>query len=192
MRNNCGSGGVVIDPRHLPVLVCWLVGVVQEYDDFVWTSRRDLAQLTDARTPWEFYLNTMVRFETDEGGGVVRPFDESVGDLHPPFGPLHVVTAIQPDPEPDSVCRARMRVLDSFLHAARIRSLPAAGSSFTGDHSEDSRAVFGLTDDQARDLGAAFGQVAVFAWNGPHWSLLACATERCSRRGWRWEPSRSK
>lgn len=171
--------------------MCWLVEGVQEYDDFVWTSRRDLAQLADERTPWEFYLNTMVRFDTAEGGGVVHPLAESAGEPHPPFGPLHVVTAIQPDPEPARVSCARMQVLDRYLHIAGIRSIPAVGSSFTGDHSEDSRAVFGLTDDQARDLGAVFGQVAVFAWNGPSWSLLACATERQSRRGWRWELSRS-
>ena len=182
---------MAIDPQRLPVLVCWLVGVVQEYDDFVWTSRHDLAQLADERTPWEFYLNTMVRFAPAEGGGVVRPLDETDGELHPPFGPLHVVTAIQPDPEPDSVSRARMLVLDRYLHAAGIRSMPAVGSSFTGDHSEDSRAVFGLTDERACDLGAVFGQVAVFAWNGPAWSLLACAGDRYSRRGWRWEPSSS-
>lgn len=107
----------------------------------------------------------------------------------PPFGPLHVVTAIQPDPEPDNVSRARMLVLDRHLHAAGIRSMPAVGSSITGDHSEDSRAVFGLTDQQARDLGAAFGQVAVFAWNGPRWCLLACAGDRQSHRGWQWEPA---
>ncbi|WP_430336273.1 DUF3293 domain-containing protein [Rhodococcus sp. ACT016] len=161
---------------------------MQEYDDFVWTPRHDLAQLARERTPWEFYLNTMVRFETD-GGGVVRPCDESDGETHPPFGPLHVVTAIQPDPEPANVSRARMQILDRYLYAGGIRSMPAVGSSFTGDHSEDSRAVFGLTDHQARDLGARFGQVAVFAWNGPHWSLLACAGDRHSHRGWRWEHS---
>lgn len=181
----------MIDPGPLPVLVCWLVEGVQEYDDFVWTSRRDLAQLADERTPWEFYLNTMVRFDTAEGGGVVRPVDETAGEPLLPFGPLHVVTAIQPDPEPASVSHARMLVLDRYLHTAGLRSMPAVGSSFTGDHSEDSRAVFGLTDCQARDLGAVFGQVAVFAWNGPSWSLLACVGDRHSRRGWRWEPSSS-
>lgn len=98
--------------------------------------------------------------------------------LHPLLGPMHVVTAIQPDPELDSASRARMLVLDRHLHDAGIRSMPAVGSSFTSDHSEDSGAVFGLTDHQARDLGAAFGQVAVFAWTGPRWSLLACAGDR--------------
>ena len=178
-------------PAGLTGIACWLVDVMQEYDEFVWTPRPVLARLAEDRTPWEFYLNTMVQFETTEGGGIVRPAAERDGEPHPPFGPLHVVTAIQPDPEPDDVCDARMRVLDRFLHTAGIRSMPAVGSSFTGDHNEDSRAVFGLTDHQARDLGTRFGQVAVFAWHGPRWSLLACAGDRQSHRGWRWEPSRS-
>ncbi|NKR65307.1 DUF3293 domain-containing protein [Rhodococcus hoagii] len=160
---------------------------MQEYDDFVWTPRHDLAQLAQGPTPWEFYLNTMVRFDTAEGAGVVRPCDTGRGELYPPFGPMHVVTAIQPDPEPDCVSRARMLVLDHFLHDAGIRSMPAVGSSFTGDHSEDSRAVFGLTDHESRDLGVRFGQVAVFAWTGPRWSLLACVGDRKVHRGWRWE-----
>ncbi|WP_137876268.1 DUF3293 domain-containing protein [Rhodococcus sp. Q] len=162
---------------------------MQEYDDFAWTPRRDLARLALGPTPWEFYLNTMVRFETTAGGGAVRPCDGSDSESTPPFGPLHVVTAIQPDPEPDTVSHSRMLVLDDFLRAAGIRSIPAVGSSFTGDHSEDSRAVFGLTDRQARELGAQFGQVAVFSWNGPRWSLLACAGDRHSHRGWRREPT---
>lgn len=163
--------------------------MVPQYADFAWTPPHVLAQLAQGSTPWEFYLNTMVRFEMAEGGGAVRPAAEGRGQADPPFGPLHVVTAIQPDPEPDAMCHARMGVLDRYLQAAGIRSMPAVGSSLTGDHSEDSRAVFGLTDNQARDLGTRFGQVAVFAWHGPRWSLLACAGERQSHQGWRWEPS---
>jgi hypothetical protein len=80
-----------------------------------------------------------------------------------------------------------MNVLDRELHAAGITSIPAIGSSFDGNHSEESRAVFGLNDASARGLGRRFGQVAVFAWNGPRWSLLACASDRQTHRSWTWQ-----
>lgn len=69
-----------------------------------------------------------------------------------------------------------------------LSHVPAVGSSLDGSHSEDSRAVFGLTDGQARELGMRFGQVAVFALRGWQWSLLACVGNRESTCGWRWEP----
>ncbi|WP_171054912.1 DUF3293 domain-containing protein [Mycobacterium sp. DBP42] len=91
------------------------------------------------------------------------------------------------DRTPDSADNAaRMIVLDQELAAARTRSLPVVGASPYGQHAEESWAVFGLSDDQARQLGLRFGQVAVFGWSGPRWSLLACATDRQTHRGWRW------
>lgn len=36
----------------------------------------------------------------------------------------------------------------------------------------------GLSNEEARQFGLRFGQVAVFAWQGPRWSLLASATDR--------------
>jgi hypothetical protein len=81
-----------------------------------------------------------------------------------------------------------MAVLDRELQAARLTSIHAIGVSFDGNHREDSRAVFGLDDAYARELGLRFGQVAIFAWRGPRWSLLACATDRQVHRAWRWEP----
>lgn len=181
--------GVANYPASPPIYEHWLIERVHDYDDFAWTPRPELALLARGHTPWQYYLDTMVQFDTPEHGGIVRPCDTGDGQSTPPFGPLHVVTAIQPDPEPDEVSRARMLVLDRYLHGAGLRSIPAVGSSFSGDHSEDSRAVFGLTDHQARELGVRFGQVAVFAWNGPRWSLLACADDSCSHRGWQWEHS---
>lgn len=101
------------------------------------------------------------------------------------LGPLHVITAVQPESEPESdETIARLGVLDRELHAAGITSIRAVGSSFDGNHREESRAIFGLDDALARRLGRQFGQVAVFAWSGPRWSLLACAADRQTHRRW--------
>nr|WP_024440934.1 DUF3293 domain-containing protein [Mycobacterium sp. UM_WGJ] len=95
---------------------------------------------------------------------------------------------MQPNTDPISAeSVARMTALDREQQAAGVASIRAIGGSFDGIHRQESRAVFGLDDDQARAVGLRFGQVAIFAWQGPRWSLLACATDRQEHRGWRWE-----
>lgn len=59
-----------------------------------------------------------------------------------------------------------MGVLDREQQDRAIESIPVVGSSLDGNHSENSRAVGGLDDTEARALGLRFGQVAVFAWSG--------------------------
>jgi len=160
---------------------------MRSYDDFTWASAERLSELAAASTPWAYYLHTQVWFDAGQRSGTVRPVTTGAGDDLPPWGPLHVVTAIQPDSDPSGAdSAARMEVLDRELAERGLRSMLAVGSSFDGDHSEDSRAVFGLDDAGARALGLRFGQVAVFSWSGPRWSLLACATERRTDRAWRW------
>lgn len=76
----------------------------------------------------------------------------------------------------------RMSLLAAEL--AGLATFPAEGSDPAGQHAEASLAVAGLTDGQARALGARFGQVAVFAWRGAVWSVLACVVGRRSEFSW--------
>ncbi|OBK06518.1 hypothetical protein A5746_12605 [Mycolicibacterium conceptionense] len=160
---------------------------MRSYQDFTWTAADKLACLAEGDEPWRHYEQTAVRFDEPAGGGRVIPLFDGSGDERPQLGALHVVTAIQPETETESEDIARLAVLDQELAAAGIRSIRAVGASFDEKHAEESRAVFGLSDDEARQLGLRFGQVAVFAWSGPRWSLLACATDRQTHRSWRWE-----
>lgn len=166
---------------------------VNEYEDLPWTSLAELKDLAIKDSPWNFYLETEVYFETPERAGVVRPVREA-GDTDPRWGPLHVISATQPGPDPDPKETAtRLAILDRELRESftkPIRWIRAVGSSFDGAHHEESRAVFGLDDDAARALGVRFGQVAIFSWNGPWWSLLACASDRVKRRPWQWREYR--
>lgn len=115
---------------------------------------------------------------------------ESGGEDNPPLGPLHVITAVHPQSEPDSDENlARTDVLDHELRACGIASIRAVGNSFDHMHREESRAVVGLDDIRARSLGRRFGQVAIFSWAGPRWSLLASVGDRETHRCWRWEAS---
>ncbi len=161
---------------------------MRSYEDFTWTAADELARLAEGDDPWCHYEQTAVRFDEPAGGGRVIPAVDGSGEERPQLGALHIVTAIQPGTEPGSSDNvARLAVLDQELAAAGIRSIRVVGASFDEKHAEESRAVFGLSDDEARRLGLRFGQVAVFAWRGPRWSLLACATDRQTHRAWRWE-----
>lgn len=153
------------------------------YDDFEWTPPAELASLADDKFPWGYYLESAVHFDA----GVVRPADDGDGK-DPPFGRLHVVNAVQPHSDPASPESAsRIRILDRELSERGLASFRVVGSSFDGDHCEDSRAISGLSDGEARALGMRFGQVAIFAWRGPWWSVLACATVRTKSNRWHWE-----
>lgn len=137
--------------------------------------------------PWRLCEQTAVYFDLGNYSGQVVPTVEGAGEDNPSLGAVHVVAAIEPNTDPQAIDNVnRMDVLDIELGAAGLHVLPAVGASTDGTYSEDSRAVFGLSDDDARQLGLRFGQVAVFAWRGPRWSLLACATDRVTHRGWRW------
>lgn len=85
-----------------------------------------------------------------------------------------------------------MEVLDLELAAQGLGTLHVVGASFDGTHREDGRAVFRLTDDDARALGKRFGQVAIFSWSGPWRSLLACTSPRSGHRDCRWCAARSE
>ncbi|WP_197379987.1 DUF3293 domain-containing protein [Mycolicibacterium mengxianglii] len=158
------------------------------YDDFEWTAMDKLVLLAGCDTPWRYYEQTAVQFDAPGSGGRVVPVtDHENDDEAPPLGPLHVVSAVQPNGDPGSSdSAARLELLDHQLFTQNVRAIRAVGSSLGGDHAEECRAVFGLSDQQARELGLRFGQVAVFAWNGPRWSLLSCATDRQTHRGWKW------
>ena len=172
----------------LGVAFTWLTHLVHTYEDFSWTAADDLARMAGDDTLWRHYEQTAVQFEAPGSSGRLVPIaDLDGGGEHPPLGSLHVVTAVQPDSDPASVeSLARIALLDRELVAAGIRSIRAIGASLDGEHAEESRAVFGFTDEQARKLGLRFGQVAVFGWCGPRWSLLACATDQQTHRGWKW------
>lgn len=162
--------------------------VKAHYDDFDWTPPAELEELAQGEELWPSYLETAVYLDGTKLKGTVRPVRER-GEQDPPMGSLHVLAAVQPWAEPDSEdSRARILVLTTFLVKERIDFIGAVGSSFDGSYSEESRALFGLSDDEAREIGKKFGQVAIFAWNGPNWLLRATVGSRQTCSPWRWQP----
>lgn len=156
------------------------------YADFAWVAIPELERLADSEGLWRSYCDTEVYLESETRRGTVHPVD-SDGAHQPPFGDRHIISATQPFEAPASTeSERRLIVLNHELRIAGLKSIRAVGSSIHGGYSEESLAIFGLDDDRARALGCRFGQVAIFSWHGPNWSLLACATDRRTRRGWQW------
>jgi hypothetical protein len=143
-----------------------------------------------ARTPqWTLYEQAVVDIELPEQTIRVTP-----APLEVPDGPfpapraetIHIVTAYNPAGRPASVQdNHRAQRLDRRA----FRWWPAAGGDMDGLHMEESPAVIGLSDREARALGHRFGQDAVFAWSPTTWRLLAClSTAEAPVRGWRATP----
>jgi hypothetical protein len=99
-------------------------------------------------------------------------------------GQFHVITAYNPgDARPDpSANEAADLHLHQELVAAGLAPVRALGSDPDSEHREPSWAVAGLTDVQARAIGATHGQVAVFRIARHEQTVLACTQDwRVSR-----------
>jgi hypothetical protein len=73
----------------------------------------------------------------------------------------------------------RIEIMSRGLNPCR-----AVGADPDSEHAEESWAVCGLSDDEARDIGAAFGQVAVFRVTATSQTVLACFEDWVVSRRW--------
>ena len=91
-------------------------------------------------------------------------------------GPVHVITAWNPcDQRPtDQANRAANQALLEQLVTRGLEPVRAVGQDPDSSHAEESWAVSGTTDDIAREMGAQFGQVAIFRITTGSQTVLAC------------------
>lgn len=144
------------------------------------------------RTPqWGLYQQAVVDVELPGGPVRVTPAPPGVvaGRFPVPHGEtLHVITAHNPRGT-RAPAQHNHRAHRELLGLLRRRGLvwwPAVGGDPEGRHTEESAAVVGLSDDEARALGREFGQDAVFAWSASAWRLLTCfGAEEALTLGWR-------
>ncbi len=100
-------------------------------------------------------------------------------------GPVYVITAWNPGDERPSLetNRARNEVLRDDLHALGATPVSALGSDPDSDHAEESWACTGITEDVALELGAKYGQVAIFEITSTDQTVIRCDNSwRISRR----------
>ena len=133
-----------------------------------------------------------------EGGAlVVRPRADgrTVGRFPFPTEPVHVLTAHDPGPvrlAPEENGRRQAALVASLDGRERYRAVAGAED---GSHAEESVLVVGLTDAEARAIGATWGQDAVFRWTRDAWEIDPCDGGPAARRGWETrveEPQRSE
>jgi len=152
------------------------------HGDLWWPTHAELSAQAGVDELWQAYCTTWVRISLPEGSVQIRP-SALPRDASPPAGELHVITACDPascgDRRDDD---KRLALLRRTLRCHVC--FPAEGSDPGGEHTEPSLAVSGLSDRDAQELGALFGQVTVFSWRGPHWSVLAYTAGRCSDLCW--------
>lgn len=109
-----------------------MFALTPRYEDFESPAAAQLRELAAGETPWRYYLNTMVRIETPDLTGTVQPATRACGANRPPLGPLHVVTAVQPESDPASNDNSvRMLLLDNELRAAGLQFASAVGRAST-------------------------------------------------------------
>jgi hypothetical protein len=101
------------------------------------------------------------------------------------LGPFHVITAWNPGHERpgDDANAAANAVLREALEALGCSPIRAFGADPNPDHAEESWCVTGLTDTQARQIGAKFGQWAVFRISMSEQVVLGCFGEWSRSRG---------
>lgn len=118
------------------------------------------------------YLATIV---TIDDHGLWRPAHEVGAKL----GTLHVITAWNPgDERPAREVNDRANeALRADLAQRGLASMRALGKDPNSDHAEESWAVAGFNDRDARALGAKYRQVAVFRITAARQSVLGCFAE---------------
>lgn len=125
------------------------------------------------------YLKTCVFMKNNDCLAPVSPADFQHGDG------AHVITAWNPGGQrleaPDNT--AADSQLRDHLDRRELEPVRVRGADPSSDHYEDGWLVHGLRDDEAREIGAKFGQVAVFRLANARQTVLACTDE--------WSVSRS-
>lgn len=123
-------------------------------------------------------------------GLVLRPREPGVVGVFPfAVDAVHVLTAHNPGaarPGPAENA-ARQDRLVAHLRRRGLRLRSAVASAADGLHAERSVVVVGLDDAEARAIGAAWGQDAVFRWSRGAWSVLACDDAPSVDLGWETE-----
>jgi Protein of unknown function (DUF3293) len=142
--------------------------------------------VTDA---WDAYLTAEIRIDLPQGAVRVFPAPglQASGQFPDPAGrPVAVMTAHNPGgvvAGPAANARAQA-LLESELASRGRAWWPAAGADPSWSHVEDGVAIPGIGEAEALELGAAFGQEAIFVLTPTSRRLIDCGTGRRSVTGW--------
>jgi hypothetical protein len=138
---------------------------------------------------WGAYVGAVVRIEAPDGVTWVWPAPTTVssGAYPDPEGrTIFVITAHNPGGRtvPDGENALAQARLVAELERRGLTWWPAAGGDPSWTHVEASAAVVGLTEADALELGAQFGQEAIFVLTPYSRQVVGCADRRVTATGW--------
>ena len=150
-----------------------------------------MRRTSDSGNPggWSAYIAALLRIETPGGLVWVRP------------APISRTSGEYPEPERRAICvitahnpggrvvsgadnAARQAQLVAEVEARGLTWWPAAGGDPSWTHVEDSVAVIGMDETEAVELGAQFGQDAIFVLTPAERRVVGCAERRTVATGW--------
>ena len=140
--------------------------------------------------PWRPYARTVVVIVRPETNNVVveaAPPGRTGVWPWPAGDAVHVLAAWDPgDARPgEDENRAHQAALEAEVRSLAPDALwDAVGVDPESGHREEGLAVRGLTLDAVLDLGARYGQDAVFEWTPDAWAVVACRGDRRRDFGW--------
>jgi Protein of unknown function (DUF3293) len=140
--------------------------------------------------PWFGYVSTAVEFISPDAGAVVvraaPAGDVGVWPWATEAG-LLVLTAWDPGEEHCSIemNRARQSALDAELRPRAESTWRARGFDPSTGYRDEGVAVRGMPERDVCEVGARYGQDAVFAWTPSTWTIVACVGARRLSLGWR-------
>ena len=123
------------------------------------------------------YVQTLIFLELD---GYLIPIEKTSLSSET----IHVLTAWNPGTErliQEENDKANERLHQDLVDRG-LSPCRAMGKDPNSDYFEDSWAVIGLSDQEARDIGASFNQVAVFRVADGKQTVIACTEEWCVSR----------
>jgi hypothetical protein len=140
--------------------------------------------------PWTSYARTVVVIVRPGATNLVVeavPPGRSAAWPWPDDAAVHVLTAWDPgDARPgEDQNRANQAALEAELGERGPDELwSAVGVDPVSGRREEGVVVRGLALDDVRDVGARYGQDAVFEWTPATWAIVACRGDRRVDLGW--------
>jgi len=123
------------------------------------------------------YVQTLISIEED---GKSIPVEKARWSCET----IHVITAWNPGterPMQEKNDKANERLHQDLVDRG-LSPCRAVGKDPNSDYFEESWAVIGLSDQEARDIGASFEQVAVFRVSDGEQTVIACTEDWCVSR----------
>jgi hypothetical protein len=125
----------------------------------------------------DLYVQTLISIEED---GKHIPVERAQWSQET----IHVITAWNPNTErlvQEENDKANERLHQNLVDRG-LSPCRAVGKDPNSDYFEDSWAVIGLSDQEARDIGTSFNQVAVFRVSDGEQTVIACTEDWCVSR----------